>query len=83
MTFETVQKVTAEKFETVQKVIAEKMELDPALIKPESSLQDLEIDSLDMVEIIMGIEEEMGVSLEDLKDVATVGEVVAYIDAQK
>ena len=70
-------------FETVQKVIAEKMELDPASIKMDSSLQDLEIDSLDMVEIIMGIEEEMGVSLEELKDVATVGEVVAYIDAQK
>lgn len=70
-------------FETVQQVIAEKMEIEPSKIALESSLQDLEIDSLDMVEVIMGIEEELGISLEDLTDAQTVNDVVVFIDNQK
>lgn len=69
-------------FEIVQKVIVEKMEIDPSKITLEASLQDLEIDSLDMVEVIMGIEEEMGISLEDLTDAQTVNDVVVFIDNQ-
>lgn len=70
-------------FETVKKIIAEKMEIAPEKITREATLQDLEIDSLDMVEITMELEEELGVSLEELSDVNTVGDVVDYIASQK
>lgn len=70
-------------FEVVQRVIADKMEIDIVKVTEDATLQDLEIDSLDMVDITMDLEEELGVSLEDLADVTTVGDVVAYIVAQK
>lgn len=70
-------------FETVQKVIAEKMEVDPGVITLEASLQDLEIDSLDMMDIIMGIEEELDISLDDLADAKTVQDVVAFIETKQ
>lgn len=69
-------------FDVICKVIAEKMDIDAAGITMESSLSELEIDSLDMVEIIMSIEEELGISLEELTDVKTVGDVMSFIEAQ-
>lgn len=70
-------------FEAVKKVIAEKMDVDPSKITMESSLQDMQIDSLDMVEIVMAIEEELNISLEDLTDAKTVGDVVNFIQSKK
>ncbi len=70
-------------FETIQKVIAEQMDMDKEEITMDSTFEDLNIDSLDMVEIVMALEEELDVSLEDLEDVKSVKEVVDYITAQK
>lgn len=70
-------------FETIRNIIADKMEIDADTIKLESSLQDLEIDSLDMVDIIMSIEEEMNVSLEDLTEVKTIQDVVDHVAAKR
>ena len=69
-------------FETIRKIIAEKMEIDEDKITMDSTLQDLDIDSLDMVDIIMDIESEMNISLEELKDVQKVGEVVNFVKAK-
>ena len=66
-------------FETIRKIIAEKMEIDESKITLDSTLQDLDIDSLDMVDIIMDIENELNISLEDLKDVEKVGDVVDFV----
>ncbi len=70
-------------FESIRTIIADKMEIDADKITLESSLQDLEIDSLDMVDIIMSIEEEMNVSLEDLTDVKTIKDVVDHVAAKR
>jgi acyl carrier protein len=45
--------------------------------------EDLQADSLDLVELIMAFEEEFGgeISDEDAQKITTVGEAVAYIDA--
>ena len=69
--------------ETIKKVIAEQMDIDAADITMDSTFADLNIDSLDMVEIVMALEEELDVSLEDLEEVKSVKEVVDYIKAQK
>lgn len=68
-------------FETIRKIIAEKMEIEESKITMDSTLQDLDIDSLDMVDIIMDVENEMNISLEDLKDVEKVGDVVEFVKA--
>ena len=69
--------------EAIKKVIAEQMDIDAQKITLDSTFEELDIDSLDMVEIVMALEEELDVSLEELEDVKSVNEVVDYIKAQK
>jgi len=60
--------MTIEKNDTAEKVkaiIAEKLSIDPSLIQPESTLQDLGADSLDMMEFVMKIEEEFSIEIND------------------
>ena len=68
-----------EKFAKVQEIIAEQLELDPAKITMESSLmEDLEADSLDVIELVKAFEEEFGVKMpdEELENIKTVGDIV-------
>lgn len=55
--------------------LAELIGLEPEEIKPDATLEDLDIDSLDLVELAQIIEERYDVRLEreDFKDVTTVG----------
>ena len=59
------------------------LELDVSEITPESSFESLGIDSLDVVEMIMDLESELGVEL-DLEDqkIATFGELAAFIESK-
>ena len=73
-------------FEQVREIIAKQLDLDPESIKPESSLvDDLKADSLDVVEFIMDLEKEFDLEIpdEDLPKVATVQDVVTYIEARQ
>ena len=47
----------------------------------EASLEDLDVDSLDLVELAQIVEDEFGVELrgDDVKDVKTVGEVIDLV----
>ena len=75
-------------FERVQKIIAEQLGVEESEIKLETSfVDDLNADSLDLVELIMSIEEEFSVegqtveiSDEDAEKIATVKDAVSYID---
>ena len=74
-------------FERVRKIIAEQLGVDEAEIKPETSfVEDLNADSLDLVELIMSLEEEFSkegktieISDEDAEKIATVQDAVTYI----
>ena len=50
-----------------------------------SFIDDLEADSLDLIELVMAIEEEFGLSIEDqdVGDIKTVGDVVNYISERQ
>ncbi len=71
-------------FEKVKDIIAEQLNLqDDSVITPETSLtKDLEADSLDAVEIIMGIEDEFGIEIpdEDVEKFFLVGDLVKYVE---
>ena len=69
--------------EKIRDNIAEKMALDPADITMESSFEDMEIDSLDMVEIVMDIEEAFDISIETGDGLKTVADLVDYIKNNK
>ena len=72
-------------FETLQKIIAEVLDVEEDEITMDTRLlEDLGADSLDAVEIIMGIEDELGITVpqEELesKNLATVGDVYELIN---
>lgn len=67
-------------YEKIAKIISEKMDIDIEDIKQDSSFESLKIDSLDMVEIVMDIEEEFDVSIEEAENLKTVADLVKFIE---
>lgn len=70
-------------YEKLVSYAAKQLELDTAEITPESTFEALGIDSLDIVEMIMDLESELGVEL-DLEDqkITTFGELAEFIDSK-
>ena len=68
-------------FERVVKVLVDAKDCDEAAVKMESTWAELELDSLDTVELVMNLEDEFGVQLEMNESLKTVGDVVAAIEA--
>lgn len=72
-------------FEDVKGIIVELLGIDESKVTKESRFrEDLEADSLDLVELIMAFEEKFGgeISDEDAQKITTVGEAVDYIEAK-
>ena len=67
-------------FEKIRDIIADKSGEDIENITPETEYTDLGIDSLTIVEILMDIEDEFGVTLEAGKVGTTVGDLVAKVE---
>ena len=73
-------------FEKVREVIANQLELDPETITMESSLiDDLQADSLDVMDMIMQFEEEFDIEVDEdsLDEIKTVGDIVKYFENNK
>ena len=70
-------------FETIAKLIAETKDVDIATIKPEMTFADLGLDSLDVAELVMNMEDELGVTIEISPALKTVQDVAALVDEQK
>ena len=67
----------------LKKIVIEQLGVDEAEVTPEASfVDDLNADSLDLVELIMSLEEEFGteISDEDAEKIRTVQDAVDYID---
>ncbi|PYZ97986.1 MULTISPECIES: acyl carrier protein [Alteribacter] len=70
----------------IAKIVSERLGVDEAEVKPEATFkEDLGADSLDVVELVMELEDEfdLEISDEDAEKIATVGDVITYIDNQK
>jgi acyl carrier protein len=79
---------TATKDQIAERVIAALVEFgeEPENVKLESRFEDLDIDSLDLVELAQVIEDEYGIEVPDadMDKIETVADVVAYVsDRQK
>jgi acyl carrier protein len=73
----------SETYEQVQAIIVDLLGVDESRVTPEARFrEDLEADSLDLVELIMAFEDKFGgeISDEDAQKITTVGEAVTYID---
>lgn len=67
----------------LKKIIIEALGCEEEKVTPEASLmEDLEADSLDIVELQMSLEDECGLTIadEDLRSMKTVGDILAYLN---
>lgn len=72
-------------FERLKKIIADVLNVDPNEITMESTfVDDLGADSLDVFQVIMGIEEEFNIEIapEKAEKISTVGEAVGLIKGE-
>ena len=73
----------ADTFGEVKAIIVDLLNVDENKVTPEARFrEELEADSLDLVELIMAFEDKFGgeISDEDAQQISTVGDAVKYID---
>jgi len=70
-------------FDRLQAIVAEQLGVETEKITPDAEfIQDLNADSLDMVELVMSLEEEFGVEIsdEEVEKIIKVSDAVEYIE---
>lgn len=70
-------------FEKVKAVLVEELTLGEDEITMESNFDELGIDSLDLVELVMKLEEEFDITIEESEELKTIKDVVEYITSAK
>jgi acyl carrier protein len=72
-------------YETVERILVDTFGVSEDQVGPDATFESLDLDSLDVVELTLVLEEETGVKLEDeeLEDVRTVQDAVDKVAAKK
>ena len=66
----------------IAEYLAKQLDIAPETVHTETTFESLGVDSLDTVEMIMDLEEDLGIELELEEKLTTVGELVAFIEAK-
>ena len=69
-------------FDVIAKIISDRTGCDVADVKPESTFSELGIDSLDTAELLMNLEDEIGIEIELSQKVTTVADLDQFIQSQ-
>ena len=69
-------------FEKIANYLAAQLDLSADDITPDTTFESLGVDSLDTVEMVMDLEDELGIELELEEKIATVGELVAFVESK-
>jgi len=78
--------LSEELFNKIKGIIADRLNVDEAAVTMEASFKDdLGADSLDLVELVMELEDEFDLEIadEDAEKIATVGDVIKYIESRQ
>lgn len=73
-------------FEKICELLADKFDADASTMTLETRVkEDLNADSLDVVELMMDLEENFGITIpdEEAAKMSTIGDIVTYLDAAK
>ena len=68
----------------VKGIIADQLEVAAGKLNMETTLEDIDADSLDIVELVMALEEEFDLEISDqeVENIKTVGDIIEYIESQ-
>ncbi len=68
----------------VKGIISEQLEVSVDKLSPETTFEDIDADSLDIVELVMALEEEfdMEISDQEIENIKSVGDVIKYIESK-
>ena len=70
-------------FDAIAKIVSDRTGCDVSDVKPESTFAELGIDSLDTVELLMNLEDEIGVEIELDQKVETVDDLDKFIQSKQ
>ena len=70
-------------FDAIARIVSERTGCDIADIKPESKFAELGIDSLDTVELLMNLEDEIGIEIELDRKVETINDLDLFIQSRQ
>ena len=66
--------------DTVKAILQDKLDIDPASVTDEATFDSLGIDSLDLVELICELEDQLGIDFGEPEGLSTVADLTAYLD---
>lgn len=66
--------------DTIKEILKDKQDIDPSTVTEDSTFDSLKIDSLDLVELVVELEDRLDIDFGDPEGLNTVGDVVKYID---
>ena len=69
-------------FEKIRSYLASELDISEDEITRDTTFERLGVDSLDTVEMVMVLEQELGVELEIEEKIATVGELVDFVESK-
>ena len=69
-------------FEKIRSYLASELDISEDEITRDTAFESLGVDSLDTVEMVMDLEQELGVELEIEEKIATVGELVDFVESK-
>ena len=69
-------------FEKIRSYLASELDISEDEITRDTTFESLGVDPLDTVEMVMDLEQELGVELEIEEKIATVGELVDFVESK-
>ncbi len=67
--------------DTIKNILENNLSIDPSTVTEDSTLDSLDIDSLDMVELVCELEEEEGIDFGEPEGLVTVGDIVKHVES--
>jgi len=76
--------VDLEIFDKVKTMISEQLDVEEERIDLKTTFEDIDADSLDVVELVMALEEEFNLEIadEEVEKIKTIGDIVSYIEKE-